>query len=185
MLHIIFSLSAATCKKCTDAESYCKSLLFTTTGAVATPVFLNSDCKGHASLLKVITSSWGADLPFPIGRQTDECIIAGRSQMTAEASTICTIEMMKNVVKEGLRQAQIKLVCAALNSALPVISALTAMHEVGAAYYTTGQQTSDGWTIITQRVFVTAKDMMHFLWAAMRSIQPDIFPPASDVSLIC
>ncbi len=125
-------------------------------------------------------STGGAELPFPIGCKTDECIVLRRSQMAAEASITCTIEVKKQVVKQSLRQAQIQFVCASLKSALPVISTLTDMTEVGVAYYTTGEKTPDGWTIITQRFFATAKDMMRFLGAAMRSIQPDVLRPDSD-----
>ncbi len=45
---------------------------------------------------------------------------------------------------------------------------------VGVAYYTTGEKTPDGWTIIKQRYFATAKAMMQFLAAAMSSIPPDV-----------
>ena len=48
------------------------------------------------------------------------------------------------------------------------------MTKVGVAYYTTGEKTPDGWTIITQRYFATAKGMMQFLAAAMSSIPPDV-----------
>ena len=119
-------------------------------------------------------------MPFPIGCKTDECIVVRRSQMDAEASITCTIEVQRHVVKQSLRQAQTQFVCASLKSSLPVISGLTDMTGMGVAYYTTGERAPDGWTIITQRFFATARGMMQFLGAAMRCIQADILRPDSD-----
>ena len=48
------------------------------------------------------------------------------------------------------------------------------MKAVGVAYYTTGQNTEDGWTVILERVFASAMAMMQFLGSAMRSIPPDV-----------
>lgn len=125
-------------------------------------------------------SAGGAELPFPLGCKTDECIVVRTSQIDAEASTTCTIEVKRHVVKQSLPQAQTQFVCASLKSSLPVISTLTDMTSVGVAYYTTGEKAPDGWTIITQRFFATARGMMQFLGAAMRSIQPDILRPDGD-----
>ena len=100
--------------------------------------------------------------------------------MDAEASITCTIEVKRHLVKQSLRQAKIQFVCASLKSSLPVISALTDMTGMGAAYYTTGEKAPDGWTIITQRFFASARGMMQFLGAAMHCIQPDILRPDSD-----
>ena len=91
--------------------------------------------------------------------------------MDAEASITCTVEVKRHVVKQSLRQAQTQFVCASLKSSLPVISILTDMTSV--EYYTTGEQAPDGWIIITQRFFATARVMMQFPGAAMRSAQPD------------
>ena len=125
-------------------------------------------------------SAGGAELPFPLGCKTDECIVVRRSQMDAETSMTCTVEVKRHVVKQSLRQAQTQNVCASLKSSLPVISTLTDMTRVGVAYYTTGEKAPDGWTIITQRFFATAQGMMQFLGAAMHSIQPDMLRPDSD-----
>ena len=107
----------------------------------------------------------GAELPFPIECNTDECIVIKRSATVPESSITCTIELKRHVVKQSLRQALTQFVCALLKSNLPVISTLTDMTKVGIAYYTTGEKTPDGWTIITQRFFPTAKGMMQFLSA--------------------
>lgn len=120
-----------------------------------------------------------AELPFPLGCKTDDCLVV-RSQTDAEGSITCTVEVKRHVVKQSLRQAQTQFVCASLKSSLPVISTLTDMTTVGVAYYTTGEKAPDGWTIITQRFFATARGMMQFLGAAMRSIQPDMLRPDSD-----
>lgn len=119
-------------------------------------------------------SSGGAELPFPIGCKTDACIVVRRSAMIPEASITCTIELKRHVVKQSLRQALTQFVCASLKSNLPVISTVTDMTKVGIAYYTTGEKTPGGWTILTQRYFATAKGMMQFLAAAMSSIPPDV-----------
>ena len=119
-------------------------------------------------------SSGGAELPFPIACKTDECIVIRRSKTIPEASITCTIEVKRHVVKQSLRQALTQFVCASLKSNLPVISTLTDMTKVSVAYYTTGEKTPDGWTIITQLYFATAKGMMQFLAAAMSSIPPDV-----------
>ena len=119
-------------------------------------------------------SSGGAELPFLIGCKTDECIVIRRTATIPEASITCTIELKRHVVKQSLRQALTQFVCASLKSNLPVISTLTDMTKVGIAYYTTGQKTPDGWTIITQRCFASAKGMFQFLAAAMSSILPDV-----------
>jgi len=130
--------------------------------------------KDNPSLLKTTMSSGGAELPFPIGCKTDECIVIRRSATIPEASITCTVEVKRHVVKQSLRQALTQFVCASLKSNLPVISTLTDMTKVGIAYYTTGEKTPDGWTIITQRYFATAKGMMQFLAAAMSSFPPDV-----------
>ncbi|DBA82915.1 TPA: hypothetical protein ACH3X1_006705 [Trebouxia sp. C0004] len=130
--------------------------------------------KDNPSLLKTTMSTGGAELPFPIRCKTDECIVIRRSATIPEAFITCTIEVKKHVVKQSLRQALTQFVCASLESNLPVISTLTDITKVGVAYYTTGEKTPDGWTIITQRYFATAKAMMQFLAAAMSSIPPDV-----------
>lgn len=56
----------------------------------------------------------------------------------------------------------------------------TYRHDERGILHTTGEQAPDGWTIITQRFFATARVMMQFPGAAMRSIQPDILHPDSD-----
>ncbi|DBB15154.1 TPA: hypothetical protein ACH3X3_004159 [Trebouxia sp. C0006] len=86
-------------------------------------------------------SSGGAELPFPIGCKTDECIVIRRSAMIPEASITCTIDLKRHVVKQSLRQVLTQFVCASLKSNLPVISTLTDMTKVGIAYYTTGEKT--------------------------------------------
>ncbi|DBA90417.1 TPA: hypothetical protein ACH3X1_003691 [Trebouxia sp. C0004] len=129
--------------------------------------------KDNPSLLKTTMSSGGAELPFPIGCKKDECIVIRRSATIPETSITCTIEVKRHVVKQSLRQALTQFVCASLKSNLPVISTLTDMTKVGIAYYTTGEKTPDGWTIITQRYSATAKGVMQFLAAAMSSIPPD------------
>ena len=125
-------------------------------------------------MLKTTMSTGGAELPFPMGCKTDACIVSRRSMVVPEAAVTCTLEVKRHVVKQSLRHAQIQFVCASLNSNLPVISTVTDMTKGGVAYYTTGEQTPDGWTIITQRYFATAKGMMRFLATAMASIPPDI-----------
>ena len=129
--------------------------------------------KNDPSLLKTTMSSGGAELPFPIGCKTDECIVIGRSATIPEASITCTIELQRHVVEQSLRRMLTQFVCPSLKSNLPVISTLTDMTKVGIAYYTTGQKTPDGWTIM-QRYFPTAKGMMQFLATAMSNIPPDV-----------
>ena len=97
-----------------------------------------------------------------------------RSQASVEASFAATVEIKKKVVQQSLRQTRTQFICASLKSQLPVISTVTDMEDVGVAYYTTGQTTKDGWTVITERVFASAKAMMQFLGSAMRSIKPDV-----------
>ena len=130
--------------------------------------------KDNPSLLKTTMVSGGAELPFPIECNTDECIVIKRSATVPESSITCTIELKRHVVKQSLQQALTQFVCAPLKSNLPVISTLTDTTKVGIAYYTTGEKTPDGWTIITQRYFSTAKGMMQFLTTAMSNVPPDI-----------
>lgn len=93
------------------------------------------------SLLKTTMSSGGAELPFPIKCNTDECIVIKRSATIPEASITCTVEVKRHVVKQSLRQALTQFVCASLKSNLPGISTLTDMTTVGVAFYTTGEKT--------------------------------------------
>ena len=130
--------------------------------------------KDDQRLLKTFASTGGADLPFPIGCKTDECVALSRSTASVEASFAATVEIKKKVVQQSLRQSRIQFICASLKSQLPVISIVTDMKDVGVAYYTTGQTTKEGWTVITERVFASAKAMMHFLGSAMRSIEPNV-----------
>ena len=131
-------------------------------------------------MLKTTMSTGGAELPFPIGCKTDECTVIKRSTIIPEAAITCTIEVKRHVVKQSLRQVLTQFVCASLKSNLPVISTLTDMTKVGVAYYTTGEKTLNGWTIITQRYFATAKGMMQFLATAMASIPPDVLRPDTE-----
>ncbi|KAL0018614.1 hypothetical protein WJX77_012142 [Trebouxia sp. C0004] len=59
--------------------------------------------KDNPSLLKTTMSSGGAELPFPIGCKTDECIVIRRSATIPEASITCTVEVKRHVVKQSLR----------------------------------------------------------------------------------
>ena len=136
--------------------------------------------KDNQRLLRTSMISGGADLPFPVGCKTDECIALKRSQMAVEASIASTVEIKKKVVQQSLRQTQTQYICSSLKSQLPVISVVTDMKGVGVAYYTTGQATPDGWTVITQRVFTSATSMMHFLGTAIRSIRPEVLRMDSD-----
>ncbi len=113
-------------------------------------------------------------MPFPIDCKTDECVALKRAQLNPEGALVATVELKKKVVKQSLRQTLTQFICASLKSQLPVISVATDMTDIGVAYYTNGQKNENGWTIIIQRVFGSAKAMMHFLGAAMRSIEPDV-----------
>ena len=127
----------------------------------------------------------GADLPFSVGCKTDECVAVNMSRASVEACFAATVEIKKKVVQQSLRQTRTQFVCASLKSLLPVISVVTDMKDTGVAYYTNGQTTDAGWTVITQRVFVSAKAMMHALGSAMRSIKPDVlrFDETGNVNL--
>ncbi|KAK9918526.1 hypothetical protein WJX75_004743 [Coccomyxa subellipsoidea] len=54
--------------------------------------------KDDQRLLKTFASTGGADLPFPIGCKTDECVALSRSTASVEASFAATVEIKKKVV---------------------------------------------------------------------------------------
>ena len=126
----------------------------------------------YEELLKTSIWSGGADLPFPVDCKADACVATSRCQYSVELFFAATVEIKKKVVQQSLRQARTQFVCASLRSQLPVISTVTDMQDVGVAYYIDGRKNEEGWTVITERVFGSAKAMMHFLGSAMRSLPP-------------
>jgi len=70
-------------------------------------------------------------------------------------------------------QAKTTWVCASLNSHLPVLSVLTDMTRVFAAFYTEGQKDPRGWTLCIQRVFADLEQLTTFMHDALMAVPSD------------
>lgn len=129
-----------------------------------------------SAVLKTSANAGGAQLPFDIGARTDALIAIRNSRMTLEASIAATLELKKKVVAQSLRQTRVTYVCASLKSQIPVISGVTDMGEENAAYYTDGQKTVDGNTIVYEHLFPSADDLATWLGEALsaQSVPPDL-----------
>lgn len=121
-----------------------------------------------SAVLKTSANAGGASLPFSIGVRTDALIAIRNACVALEASIAATLELKKKVVAQSLRQTRVTYVCASLKSQIPVISCVTDMTEgEHVAYYTDGQKTADGNTIVYEHLFPTADDLATWLGQAL------------------
>lgn len=121
----------------------------------------------QASILKTYLGTGGANLPFNIGCRTDALVVVRNAAVHIEGAIAATVEFKKRAVQQSILQAKITWVCASLNSHLPVLSVLTDMTDVFAAFYTDGSQDGSGRTICIQHMFTGRAELFAFMRNAL------------------
>lgn len=138
-----------------------------------------------ASILKAFQGTGGANLPFSIGCRTDALVVVKRAAVNIEGAIAATVEFKKRVGKQSVLQAKATWVCASLNSHLPVLSVLTDMEHVFAAFYTRGQKDNCGNTVCIQHLFPGSKQLFEFMHNTLNTIPANVlrFQASGDLAL--
>lgn len=136
----------------------------------------------EASILKTYLGTGGANLPFNIGCRTDALVTVRNAAVNIEGAVAATVELKKRAVQQSILQAKTTWVCASLNSHLPVISVLTDMVDVFAAFYTEGSKDNSGNTICIQHMFPGRTELFAYIRNALSStsIPPNVLRYCKD-----
>jgi len=122
-------------------------------------------------ILRTPRGAGGADLPFSIGCRTDALVVVKRASVDIQGAIAATVELKKKVVQQSVRQAKTTFYCAALLSQMPVLSVLTDMQVVFAAFYTEGEQDPyTKFTLCIQHTFSSLHSLTTFMHEALDSV---------------
>jgi hypothetical protein len=122
------------------------------------------------NILRTPPGAGGADLPFIIGCRTDALVTLRNAAVNIDGAVAATVELKKRVVQQSVRQAKTTFLCATLHSHLPVLSVLTDMQHVFAAFYTDGQQDPSKRTLCIQHLFSSLDSLTSFMRVALASV---------------